>query len=146
MLMSRRSASGGRSSSGTRIALLCLILLVVGSPWGQDRVHDLYMANLESETTRWLAEGLFVPRWDFSTDTYIDYAGSNMLVIQNISVVLLLIALALVMSRSGTRGTSGWSRCLVAAVLVSEAVALLRWWMLDNFVDGLGLSSTGLRY
>lgn len=64
---------------------------------------------------------------------------------QDLSVVLLLVALARVMSRSRTPGVSGWSRCLVAAVLVSEAVALLRWWMLDTFVDGLELSSAGLR-
>ncbi|WP_319205851.1 hypothetical protein [Streptomyces sp. ME02-8801-2C] len=118
----------------------------MGSPWGQDRAHDLYMAHLESETTRWLAEGLFVPRWDFSTDTYIDYAGSNMLVIQNISVVLLLVGLAWALSRSRARGTSGWGRCLLAGVLVSVVVSLVRWWMLDNFVDGLGLSTAGLRY
>ncbi|MEU6227249.1 hypothetical protein [Streptomyces sp. NPDC047042] len=130
----------------------------MGSPWGQDRVHDLYMANLESETTRWLAEGLFVPRWDFSTDTYIDYAGSNMLVIQNISVVLLLVGLARVLSwsrsrsrsrsrsGSGARGVSGWGRSLLAGVLVSVVVSLVRWWMLDSFVDGLSLSTAGLRY
>ncbi|WP_330289671.1 hypothetical protein [Streptomyces sp. NBC_00576] len=117
----------------------------MGSPWGQDRVEEFYLDHFGSETTRWLVEGAFVPRWDFTSDKYIDYAGSNMLAVQNISVVLLLVALALVMSRSRTRGTAGWSRCLVAGVLVSEIVALLRWWMLDNFVDGLSLSSAGLR-
>jgi hypothetical protein len=108
-------------------------------------VEEFYLDHLGSETTRWLVEGAFVPRWDFSSDKYIDYAGSNMLVVQNLSVVLLLVALARVMSRSQTRGTASWSRCLVAGVLVSEVVALLRWWMLDTFVDGLGLSSAGLR-
>ncbi|KOV84836.1 membrane protein [Streptomyces sp. NRRL WC-3618] len=144
--MYRRSASGGRSPSRGRAALLCLILLVVGSPWGQDRAHDLFIGHFESETIRWLVEGAFVPRWDLSTDRYIDYAGSNMLVVQNISVVLLLVALTRVMSRSTARGTAGWGRCILAGVLVSEVVSLLRWWMLDAFVDGLHLSTPELRY
>ncbi|GAA3907715.1 hypothetical protein GCM10023084_69960 [Streptomyces lacrimifluminis] len=134
-----------RSPARGRITLLCLILLLVGSPWGQDRVEEFYVDHLDSEMTRWLVEGAFVPRWDFSSDAYLDYAGSNMLVVQNISVVLLLVALARVMSWSRTRGASGWGRLLVAGVLVSEIVALLRWWMLDTFVEGLGLSTAGLR-
>lgn len=116
----------------------------MGGPWGQNRVEEFYLNNLGSETTRWLAEGAFVPRWHLSSDTYIDYAPSNMLVVENISVVLMLVALSLVIARSRTRGVAGWSRCLLAGVLVSEIVALLRWWMLDTFVDGLSLSSDGL--
>lgn len=124
---------------------MCALLLLVGSPWGQDRVEDLYLDHYDGVITRWLVEGAFVPRWGFSPDAYVDYLGPSTLVVQDLSVVLLLVALARVMSRFGTRGVSGWSRCLVAAVLVSEAVALLRWWMLDTFVDGLELSSAGLR-
>ncbi|WP_334590298.1 hypothetical protein [Streptomyces sp. B21-083] len=117
----------------------------MGSPWGQRRVEDFYLEHLGSETTRWLVEGAFVPRWSLSADPRIDYLGSSMLVVQDISVVLLLVALARVMSRRPDRGAAGWSRCLVAAVLVSELVALVRWWLLDTFVDGIDLTSDGLR-
>ena len=101
--MSRWSVSGGRSPLHGRITLLCLILLLMGSPWGQGHVEDLYLDNLDNGTTRWLVEGAFVPRWDYTSDAYIDFAAaSDMLVVENISAVLLLVALALVMSRSRT--------------------------------------------
>ncbi|MGY1499517.1 hypothetical protein ACW4TU_23535 [Streptomyces sp. QTS52] len=112
----------------------------MGSPWGQRRVEDLYAEYYDGETARWLIQGGFVPRWALSADPRIDYFGSSMLVVQDLSVVLLLVALARVMRRA-----TGWSRCLVGALLVSEFVALLRWWMLDTFVDGLDLSSAGLK-
>lgn len=146
MLLPRWSVSGARSPLRGRIALLCLLLILVGSPWAQRHVGDLYVDHYQDEATRWLVERAFVPRWDFSPHAYIDYLGPSMLVVQDLSVVMLLVALARVLSRPWARGAAGWSRCLVAAVLVSEVVALLRWWMLSIFVEGLGLSTAGLRH
>ncbi|ELP66972.1 hypothetical protein ACKI1I_01870 [Streptomyces turgidiscabies] len=146
MFLSRWSESRARPSLRGRVTLLCLFLLLVGSPWGQRRAEAYYVENFGSETRRRLVEGAFVPRWDLSSDAYIDYVGPNLMIVQDVSVLLLLVALARVMSRSRARGVSGWARCLVAGVLVSEIVALLRWWMLDTFVDGLPLSAEGLRY
>lgn len=140
MFTSRWRASRAGSPLRGRITLLCLFLLLVGSPWGQRRVEDFYVEYYDGEAARWLIQGGFVPRWALSADPQIDYLGSSMLAVQNLSVVLLLVALARVM-----RGAAGWSRCLVGAVLASELVALLRWWMLDTFVDGVELSSAGLR-
>jgi hypothetical protein len=142
--MSRRSVSGARSPSLGRVTLLCLIILLVGSPWGQDRVEEFYFDHFGSETTLWLAEGAFVPKWNLSSDAYMDYAGSNLLIVDNLSVVLLLVAFSRLIARSRTRGPAGWARCLVAGVLVSEIVALLRWWMLDTLVDGLEVSTDDL--
>nr|WP_055529348.1 hypothetical protein [Streptomyces graminilatus] len=142
MLMSRRSASRAGPPLRAHATLLCLLLLLVGSPWGQRRVVSFFVDHYDSETVRWLVLGGFVPRWALSPDQEIDHLGSSMLVVQDISVVLLLVGLVLVL-----RGAGGWIRLLVAAVLVSEAVALLRWWLLETFVDGIDdLLSVGLRY
>nr|WP_232838515.1 hypothetical protein [Streptomyces geranii] len=143
--MPRWTVSRSGTSLRGRIGLLCLFLLVVGSPWGQRQVGDYYVDHYDDEVTRWFVEGAFVPRWDFSADEYIDYLGSSMVVVQNISVVLLLLGLALAMKRLRARGTAGWGRCLLVVVLVSEAVALVRWWMLETFVDGLELPDGWLR-
>jgi len=134
-----------RSPLGGRITLLCLFLLLVGSPWGQRHVGDFYVAHYDDELLRWLVEGAFVPRWNFSADEYIDYLGSDMLVAQNTSVVVLLVALAWVMARLRARESAGWGRCVLAVVLVSELTAVVRWLLLENYVDGLELPDGWLR-
>ncbi|MFI1355280.1 hypothetical protein ACH4TV_17165 [Streptomyces sp. NPDC020898] len=144
-MSSWRSTSGGRLSLRGRVVLLCLILVAVGSPGAQRSVQDLYAENYSDEATRWLVQGAFVLRWDTSPDLYVHYLGQPMLVVENLCVAVLLVALAWVMLRLRARGASGWVRCLVAGVLVSELVALLRWFMLDTFVDGMDLSTAGLR-
>ncbi|MGW0825924.1 hypothetical protein [Streptomyces sp. NPDC002845] len=117
----------------------------MGSPWAQERVLDLYAANYENRTVRWLVQGAFVPGWAVSPDEYFTNSGESVLVVTDLSVVVLVAALAFSASRLSAHGASGWIRCLAVGVLVSELVTLLRWGLLAAFVDELDLSSGELR-
>ncbi|MFI6209989.1 hypothetical protein ACIBAI_27035 [Streptomyces sp. NPDC051041] len=125
-----------------RVMLLCLLLLVLGSPWVQEHVLDLYVAQYGNHTVRWLVEGAFVPGWAVSPD---EYSSTSVVVVNDLSVLVLVVALASATTRLANRGAPGRFACLVVGVLVSELVALLQWGLFEVFVDEADLSLGGLR-
>ncbi|MCT9081946.1 hypothetical protein [Streptomyces fulvoviolaceus] len=134
MFLSRPSASGTRPALRVRLALLVLLLVVAGSPWAQRSVSDYYeqkffIERADDETLRWFVEAAFTPGWDISSDRYV---STSSLVVNDLSVLVLLVVLVLLTSRLSARGRPGLLRCLAVGVLAAVLANLL-WWSLHKF-------------
>ncbi|MFJ5266317.1 hypothetical protein ACIQAC_38275 [Streptomyces sp. NPDC088387] len=130
---------------GTRksIVVLCVLILLVGSPWVQDRFLDLYVEEYDNKSVRWLVEAAFVPGWGFSPD---EYREVSWLVVTDVSTLVLIVSFVFFASRLTARGTSGWLRAPAAGLLASEVTALVQWQLFRTFVDDdIVLSADGLR-
>ncbi|MFK4106539.1 hypothetical protein ACI2L1_42125 [Streptomyces sp. NPDC019531] len=145
MFLSRLRTSGTPSALRGRVALLALLVVLAGSPWVQRPLSDFYERKFyieasDSKTLRWLVEAAFLPRWEVSAERY---GSTSSLVVNDLAVLVLLVALALFARRMSARGTSNWPRCLVAGVLAA-ALANLAWWAMHKaFVDDVPLAPTG---
>ncbi|MFJ6390031.1 hypothetical protein ACIQJT_20775 [Streptomyces sp. NPDC091972] len=136
MFSSRRRAAKAPSGLRARLALLALSVGLLGSPWAQGPVRDLYerkfsIEGSDSETLRRLLEAASVPAWDTSDARYGTTAG---LVVNDLAVLFLLAGLAFFVWRMPARGRTGPLRCLVAGGSVSVASNLVWWGLHTAFV------------
>ncbi len=142
MYLPRRRASGARPSLRGRLALLVLLVVLAGSPWVQRPLSDYYSEKFyiqlsDDKILRRLVEAAFLPRWEVSSERY---GGTSSLVVNDLAVLVLLVALVFFARRLSVRGAAGLLRCLVAGVLAS-ALANLTWWGLhEAFVDNVVLT------
>jgi hypothetical protein len=143
MFLPSRRASRTPSALRGRLTLLILLVVLAGSPWAQRPVWNLYeeefyrQLRTDEEPVRWLLEAAFLPGWALSSERY---GSTSALAVNDLAVLVLLVALVLLARRLAARGTSGPLRCLLAGVLAS-ALANLSWWgMHEAFVDDVLLA------
>ncbi|MEV5436589.1 hypothetical protein AB0K80_11230 [Streptomyces sp. NPDC052682] len=162
--MPRRMTPEARLSPRGRAAVLCLLVLLLGSPWVQGPLVNLYWdlaaSPYNSSSARWLIEGALFPGWSLSPDGShrgmvlgLNDAGWLFLeagrdgavpVVNNVSIVVLLVALAFVAARMPGPGARSRLGCLVTGVLLSQLVAVLWWCLLMVFVDTFRPRADGL--
>ncbi|WP_328751509.1 hypothetical protein OHT57_38960 [Streptomyces sp. NBC_00285] len=143
MFLPSRRAPRTPSALRGRLTLLIPLVVLAGSPWVQRPVRNLYeeefyrQLRTDEEPLRWLLEAAALPSWALSSERY---GSTSALVVNDLSVLVLLVALVLLARRLSARGASGLLRCLVAGVLAS-ALANLSWWgMHEAFVDDVLLA------
>ncbi|MGW0423632.1 hypothetical protein [Streptomyces sp. NPDC003015] len=149
MFLSRLRASDTPSAPSAlrvRVVLLVLSVGLFGSPWVQGPVRDLYerkfyIEGSGSKNLRRLLEAAFVPAWDTSDARY---GTTSALVVNDLSVLFLLAALAFFLWRMSVRGKPGLLRCLVVGVSVSVASNLLWWGLHRTFVPEVPLAPTDM--
>lgn len=104
----------GTSAARRRLIVVCLVLLIVGSPWVLRLPID--------HAPFWVIDQLFPVEWQVSSDGLL--GGTAQLVASDVSTALLLAAILFFLP-SQVAKTRGWLRCLVVGVLVTEATGLV---------------------
>ncbi|MEU9334091.1 hypothetical protein AB0D49_13165 [Streptomyces sp. NPDC048290] len=107
-----------------RIALLCALFAVLGSPSAQEPLREVYADHYDSALVRWPLDALFVVHWDASAEMY-PGAVPLSVVYASAGLTLLLFA-GLAVAFTG-RGTTGWFRSLAAGLLAAQLAGVLRW-------------------